>query len=59
MEAQNLVLADFALAILIGVLVGTYSSVFVAAPVVLWWNGKQKSSKHTEATRLTPGQAGA
>ena len=53
------VLADFALAILIGVLVGTYSSVFVAAPVVLWWNGKQKSGKHTEVTRLTPGQAGA
>ena len=53
------VLADFALAILIGVLVGTYSSVFVAAPVVLWWNGKQRSSKHTEVTRLTPGQAGA
>jgi SecD/SecF fusion protein len=53
------VLADFALAILIGVLVGTYSSVFVAAPVVLWWNGKQRSSKQTEVTRLTPGQAGA
>ncbi len=34
------VLADFALAILIGVLVGTYSSVFVAAPVVLWWRSK-------------------
>jgi len=31
------VLADFALAIIIGVLVGTYSSIFVAAPVVLWW----------------------
>ena len=31
------VLADFALTILIGVLVGTYSSVFVAAPIVLWW----------------------
>jgi preprotein translocase subunit SecF len=33
------VLGDFALAILIGVLVGTYSSVFVAAPIVLWWTG--------------------
>ncbi|MBN1556628.1 MAG: protein translocase subunit SecD [Lentisphaerae bacterium] len=28
---------DFALALLIGVLVGTYSSVFVATPVVLLW----------------------
>lgn len=32
------VLADFALAIIIGVAVGTYSSIFVAAPVVLWWS---------------------
>jgi SecD/SecF fusion protein len=39
------VLADFALAILIGVLVGTYSSVFVAAPVVLWWNGNRADAK--------------
>jgi SecD/SecF fusion protein len=31
------VLSDFALAILIGVLVGTYSSIFVASPIVLWW----------------------
>jgi preprotein translocase SecF subunit len=34
------VLNDFAFAIFIGVLVGTYSSVFIAAPVVLWWTGK-------------------
>jgi len=32
------VLSDFALAIMIGVFVGTYSSIFVAAPVVLWWS---------------------
>ena len=32
------VLADFALAIIIGIIVGTYSSIFVAAPVVLWWS---------------------
>ncbi len=30
------VLSDFALAIFIGVLVGTYSSIFIAAPIVLW-----------------------
>lgn len=34
------VLNDFALAILTGIIVGTYSSIFVAAPVVLWWSGK-------------------
>ncbi len=32
------VLNDFAFAILVGVIVGTYSSVFIAAPVVLWWS---------------------
>ena len=32
------VLNDFAFAILVGVLVGTYSSIFIAAPVVLWWS---------------------
>jgi preprotein translocase SecF subunit len=30
------VLRDFSFAILIGILVGTYSSVYVASPVVLW-----------------------
>lgn len=32
------VLKDFAFAILIGILVGTYSSIFVASPIVLWWS---------------------
>jgi SecD/SecF fusion protein len=31
------VLRDFALAIFIGILVGTYSSIFIASPIVLWW----------------------
>jgi SecD/SecF fusion protein len=34
------VLADFAFAIIVGVLVGTYSSIFVASPIVLWWSRK-------------------
>ena len=36
------VLNDFALALLIGVLVGTYSSVFIASPIVLWFSRGQK-----------------
>jgi len=32
------VLRDFAFAILAGILIGTYSSVFVASPIVLWWS---------------------
>jgi SecD/SecF fusion protein len=38
------VLSDFALAIIIGVLVGTYSSIFVASPIVLWWS--QRTGKN-------------
>jgi SecD/SecF fusion protein len=32
------VLRDFSLAIIIGVAVGTYSSIFIASPIVLWWS---------------------
>ncbi|MBW2623493.1 MAG: protein translocase subunit SecF, partial [Deltaproteobacteria bacterium] len=31
------VIADFALTIIIGVLVGTYSSIYVASPILLLW----------------------
>ena len=32
------VLSDFAFTNVIGVIVGTYSSIFIAAPLVLWWS---------------------
>ena len=32
------VLRDFSLAILIGIAIGTYSSIYIAAPIVLWWS---------------------
>lgn len=35
------VLHDFSLAMILGVVIGTYSSVFVASPVVLLWSGKK------------------
>ena len=40
------VLNDFAFAFVVGVIVGTYSSVFVASPVVLWFSnlGSRKTS---------------
>lgn len=34
------VLNDFAFSFVIGVLIGTYSSIFTAAPIALWWSGK-------------------
>ncbi len=43
------VLKDFAFAILIGVVVGTYSSIFIASPIVLWWSSRRGgSSLHAE-----------
>jgi preprotein translocase subunit SecF len=35
------VIHDFALAIIAGILVGTYSSIFIASPIVLLWKGKR------------------
>ena len=42
------VLHDFAFAILVGILVGTYSSIFVASPIVLWWS-RWTGKKHRES----------
>jgi preprotein translocase subunit SecF len=39
------VLHDFALAMLMGVVIGTYSSIFVASPVVLIWGGNKPLAK--------------
>lgn len=33
------VLRGFSFALLVGVLIGTYSSIFVASPILLWWQG--------------------
>jgi SecD/SecF fusion protein len=45
------VLRDFAFAILIGIVVGTYSSIFIASPIVLWWTGHKGTGIQTEAKR--------
>ncbi len=50
------VLRDFSLAIIIGVVVGTYSSIFIASPIVLWWTrarGGSASSLRREVTQRT------
>lgn len=39
------VLHDFSLAMIIGLLIGTYSSVFVASPIVLLWGGSKPLAK--------------
>jgi SecD/SecF fusion protein len=47
------VLHDFAFTILIGILVGTYSSIFIAPPIVLWWS-RRAGMKQREAQPETP-----
>jgi SecD/SecF fusion protein len=47
------VLNDFAFAIVVGVVVGTFSSIYIAAPIVLWWSrarGGSASSLRREVT---------
>ncbi len=39
------VIHDFSLAMIVGVIIGTYSSVFVASPVVLLWPSKKPLAK--------------
>ena len=39
------VIHDFAFALIVGVVVGTYSSTYIAAPVVLWMNSRNKTAK--------------
>jgi len=36
-------LFDFSIVILVGLVVGTYSSIFIAAPIVLWWSSRKGS----------------
>ena len=45
--------ADFALALLVGVIVGTYSSSFIASPIVYLWLGRQTEGARSPAGRTT------
>jgi preprotein translocase subunit SecF len=36
------IIHDFAFAMTIGVIIGTYSSIYVATPILLAWSGKKK-----------------
>ena len=39
------VIHDFAFALLVGVVVGTYSSIFVASPILIAWEGRFASTR--------------
>src|SRR2546423_10209919 len=50
------VLRDFSLAIIVGVAVGTYSSIFIASPIVLWWTRARGGSKTSLQREITSKQ---
>ncbi len=56
-------LKDFGFVISIGIIVGTFSSIFIASPIVLWWSSRkggdlkrtvQQSAARDEAINATP-----
>ncbi len=49
------VLHDFAFSMLIGIIVGTYSSIFIASPIVLWWTGHKGQTLRSEIAGTGPG----
>jgi SecD/SecF fusion protein len=46
-------LRDFSIMILIGLVIGTYSSVFVASPIVLWWSERKGSNIRKDVLATT------
>ena len=52
-------LRNFALVLIVGVLIGTYSSIFIASPIVLWWARKKginlrREVLDTEQAKIDP-----
>jgi preprotein translocase subunit SecF len=45
------VIRDFAFAMNVGVIVGTYSSIFIASPILIWLNDKFLESQRRQAPR--------
>jgi preprotein translocase subunit SecF len=52
------VIKDFAFAMNVGVIVGTYSSIFIASPILIWLNDKYVVSQKKQAV-VRPGRRGA
>ena len=50
------VIRDFAFAMNVGVIVGTYSSIFIASPILIWLNEKYLASQKRQAPRARRAQ---
>jgi len=49
------VLNGFSFALVVGIIIGTYSTMFIASPIVLWWHSFSEGRKR----RISPALAGA
>ena len=50
------VLRSFSLALLVGLTLGTYSTIAIASPIAIWWQGKIGAAKMEEASAPQKGQ---
>ena len=48
------VLNGFSFALVVGIIVGTYSSVFVASPILIFWQNFMESRKRTTPAVAAP-----
>lgn len=46
-------LRDFSVTILVGLVIGTYSSIFVASPIVLWWSQRKGGNLRKDVLATT------
>ncbi|MCL4179498.1 MAG: hypothetical protein KJ072_17355, partial [Verrucomicrobia bacterium] len=53
------IINDFAFTFLVGILTGTYSTVFIASALVLWWHRGERPKIATQVMMETPAQARA
>ncbi len=51
------VIHDFALSLFLGVIVGTYSSIYIASPILFFWEGRGKRKGAAPAARGATGKA--
>jgi SecD/SecF fusion protein len=53
------IINDFAFTFLVGIVTGTYSTVFIASALVLWWHRGERPKIATQVMMETPAQARA
>jgi preprotein translocase subunit SecF len=52
------VIRDFAITLMVGILIGTYSSIFIASPVLVEWQNYKAARSQKSARAPKPGKAG-